>query len=900
MSSQTVYFTNPAVISGLQSTTTTQTSQISTIQGQVGTTSNQINTSLINLTGALKNTSVNYFNDQFTFDKGMGPYQVDAIPICFNDTFTMPKFSRNLLATSSIYGGTGSTGGSDGISYTSEVYDTFNYSDLVVYVPSTRSSFTGSPVFPQDTINECVNLGGFGAPLQDYRSCSAVLSTGTEFSGIMGSTGLGFLYGAFYELCSSASTTTGARNTALNAITSHPDYITIKNNLKYPFKVWNQIKNGTGSFNFENLLDLNGTAITTTGADGTTTYNCKITSTSWSATGNLLPIAQNINATNLGQYGLLLIQLPDFGTTQCITLAHQVASYGYIVVVAQQNPLSAGFCKYGDVTCYTKRLADSNLVAITSANASTNTALTNSHLTGAYLCPRSLYDTGADNFFSGAGATGYYRLESRNNMATVAGQQYIERYFYLLKCVLNKLGVGSYIDYNNIVHMAYSQAGQSLAAGQRISDNNGNAKYFKQMNGTLPFLFKQRAMINMSCVFDEASLLRNSMSNAYNFNNRFSLGINYLLSPMISVLPDGDYGFSQSQNAFRFLDQAQTIYQTTKQSLNWSPTGLNHYQKSAVFYRPVAGHLDHNSDADISVPGQANAGTFYDVSFQSDFLHGWHLPSCPQFPSYESFYESNISDNLLVAQLNSMKIHYLIQLMTHRFLYTANTTSTAGRGFPVGPEMYAIFGLKYDIMPTECDNITDYEYLRIGPVSKLSYDNNYNVTLSTNIYQTSSSLNQGQISFIATGSTGSFRNLYATVDMNAPKATFTNSTITSLTGTTAAITTLSSTNSTISTGTISNLSVTNYLTTSKTLAGAVGDITANTIAGTVAFDSSIPAGIFVTNSLVVAGSSIIIATVGNNDATLKSVSVQIGSGGFTIYPNAVATSTTKVNWLVIN
>ena len=922
MSTQTVYFTNPSVISGLQSTTTT-------IQSQIGLTGSQINTSLINLTtGAVRNLSVNYFVDQFTVDKGLGPYQVDAIPICFNDIFTMPKFSRNLLATSSVYGGTGSTGGSDGISYTTQLYDTFNYSDIVIYAPSSRTgALVTTNVFQQDTVNECNNLGGFGAPLQDFRGVTAVTATGTEFSGIFGSTGLGYLYGAFYDLCSSASSTTGARNAALNAITSHPDYITIKNNIKYPFKVWNQIKNGTGSFQFENLLDLNGTPITTTGASGLVSYNCQITSTTYSSTGNLLPIAQDINATDQGKYGLLLIQLPDFGTTQYITLAHQIASLGYIVVVAQQNPLSSTFCKYGDVVSYTKRLADSNLVAITASNVNTSTALTNSHLTGAYLCPRSLYDTGADNLFTNAGATGYYRLESRNNMATVAGQQYIERYFYLIKCVLQKLGIGAYIDYNAIVHMAYSQAGQSLAAGQRLTDNSGNAKYFKQMNGTLPFLFKQRAMINMSCVFDEASLLRNSMSNAYSFNNRLSMGINTLSSPMISVLPDGDYGFNLSQNVFRFLDQAQTIYQNTKLSTTWAGA-LNHYQKSAVFYRPVAGHLDHLSDADIGVPGQGNAGTFYDVAFQSDLVHGWHLPSCPTFPSSESFYESNTKDNVLVAQLNIMKIHNLVQMISHRFLYSINASATSGRGFPIGPEIYPMFGLKYDLQPTFCDNITDYEYLRVGPVTKLSYDTNYNLVLTTNAYQTSSTLNQGLISFIATGSTGYFRNLVATTDLTAPTisaTTFTgaNASITSLTGSTAYFNSITvntgvfssivyqnetivnsvTTNEVVQnlTGTnasISNLNITSNLKVTNTIASGTGAITANTPVGQVIFGSS-DASLVITNSLVTP-SSIIIATVATNDTTLKSVVAEAGSGSFTLTPNAQSTNDTKVNWMVIN
>jgi len=63
MSTQTVYFDNPASIVSLQNTT-------STIQSQIGTTANQINTSLINLTGALYNMASQQFVINILLTKG--------------------------------------------------------------------------------------------------------------------------------------------------------------------------------------------------------------------------------------------------------------------------------------------------------------------------------------------------------------------------------------------------------------------------------------------------------------------------------------------------------------------------------------------------------------------------------------------------------------------------------------------------------------------------------------------------------------------------------------------------------------------------------------------------------------------------------------------------------------
>jgi hypothetical protein len=83
-----------------------------------------------------------------------------------------------------------------------------------------------------------------------------------------------------------------------------------------------------------------------------------------------------------------------------------------------------------------------------------------------------------------------------------------------------------------------------------------------------------------------------------------------------------------------------------------------------------------------------------------------------------------------------------------------------------------------------------------------------------------------------------------------------------------------------------------------TAAGTTGAQTINKTTGTVNFAAG-AASLVVTNSLVTAN-SIIIATVGSNDTTMKSVQVVAAAGSFTIYANAAATAETRVNFLITN
>lgn len=83
-----------------------------------------------------------------------------------------------------------------------------------------------------------------------------------------------------------------------------------------------------------------------------------------------------------------------------------------------------------------------------------------------------------------------------------------------------------------------------------------------------------------------------------------------------------------------------------------------------------------------------------------------------------------------------------------------------------------------------------------------------------------------------------------------------------------------------------------------TAAGTTGARTINKNAGSVNFAAA-ATSLVVTNSLVTAN-SVIVATVGTNDSTMKSVAAVAAAGSFTLYANAAATAETRVNFIVIN
>jgi hypothetical protein len=83
-----------------------------------------------------------------------------------------------------------------------------------------------------------------------------------------------------------------------------------------------------------------------------------------------------------------------------------------------------------------------------------------------------------------------------------------------------------------------------------------------------------------------------------------------------------------------------------------------------------------------------------------------------------------------------------------------------------------------------------------------------------------------------------------------------------------------------------------------TAGGTTGAQTINKPIGSVNFAAG-ASSLVVTNSLVTT-SSVITATVGTNDATMKSVAVVAAAGSFTLHANAAATAETRVNFHVFN
>ena len=821
MSTQNVYFTAPSFVTDTQS--------------QIGSTPNQINTGLINLTGALNNMALNRFVDKYTIDKGIGPYQVDCIPLVVNDTFAMPKFSQNpITPNAGIY--TASPSGP----YTIQQLDTLVSYDAVVFAPSARTSIVTTPMFKQSTTGEVDNLGSFGAVLEDYRGQYSNTTTATQFSSIFGSTGLGNKVQNFYNvICASGTTTTVDRQAALDSVLADSDFATIKANMKYPFKVFDQVK-GPSNFVFENLLDLNGNPLVNTGADGTTAYNTTVTSTTYTTGSNLLPISQNANASTGGKMGLMLF-FNAAGMPQWLDLySHQVASLGYVAVSLPSNPLSSWYCRSGGKETTAQLLVNKTIPRTSTAAGFNGNSLST---TGYYYNAGELYGTSTDTLNAGGNATvGFCRLLFGNNVSVPLAGTIMERYLYQIKCCLNKLGLGPLIDYNNVVMMGSSFGAQCISYMNRIADT-GNAVNYTVPGIGYPFLFKPKAFISFQGNHIDFSYKKGMGASKLNeTNNRFvQSNMHPLRVPCIFLTGEGDInGFNNQIQDSNFNNQYQTIVQMTKQQNSAIYDTI--LSKSAIFYRQSVKHFDTFSHSPIT-PDSGQFGIIYSEGFSGDWLQGWNIPMNPTFPSIQSAYESGLLDERVYEQCVDLNINTLIQFVAHRFL---------GREYPVPQDAYNNFGLRCDVGPSACDVLTDHEYMRVGPWGMISYDYNYNLTLSNVPGATGAS--QPPVSFSATG-----------------------------TGQTIAAT---------------NLTATSTLNLSNTVASGTGSIAANTPAGSVIF-GVLDSQIVVSNSLVNAN-SIILTTVASGDTSLKSVSITGAVGSFTMIPNATAASNTKVNWLVIN
>ncbi len=744
-STQTVYFNNPA--------------DITTLQGQVGTTAGQVNTTKVNstyistfsTTGAINNLSVNRFVDKYTINNGLGPYMVDAVPICFRETIAMPKFSNNLSTST---GGATNPTGVGGLHYTSTLYDTFLGHDMVVYLPSARTTMETSPVFKETVQGECDNLGAFGCTLADFNGpISALYTTADQWTATLGSSTLGALFNTFYALARDSTSTTGARTAALDAIYANDDYNTVKTRFKYPFKTFDQIKSGS-DFQFEQLYSLSGAALINTGADGVTVYPTQITSTTYSATGNLLPVASNVNAIS-NQMGLFIFHMGDGNNMWIDSVAHQVASWGYAVAFIPGTPMNNRINKFGLTKNIAKMIADRDipLVSPTGSQAAY-------FFTGGSANIWARYDSTNDNVVANAGVNGFWRNAFRQMLGTAPAQLIMERYYYEIICVLQKLGVGRYINYNNVVVGGISGGGYGLVSTSKFISTGLSTQY--RLNGGSVPLFKTKAYIELQPVFPDYSQKVDAAaaSNNFIYNNRYALGINVLPCPFIGITTDADSGNTAQIAApladNRFNHQMQTIFQMTKQAGMNTTSAIQNLARSAVFYKSGSSHTDSVQLSALR-PGDGQYGaSIYNESYFTEWMNGWYLNLNPQWPAIDNTYESGLQNEIAYTMMNDIKANTIVELMAHRFL---------GNDYPVPQSAMQSLGLRCDIGPTHCDIIPEMEYLRVGPLAQMSYDDNYNIVLKNNPNVATSTQT---FNVVATGSNGIFKGVSATTSFTLP------------------------------------------------------------------------------------------------------------------------------------
>ena len=647
------------------------------------------------------------FYDKYTFPYGNGPYQIDAIPIVIKDKFKMPKYTLNLPT--------------DNYLYSPEQYDTLTYPEMVIYVPSNRKTPITTPIFKQDNVNEVNNIGSFNLALEDF--CLSTITLTGKASSI--GKNLYNKVNDFNKLVTDSSSNPIDRSNKLNDIINDPDYKLIKDNVKYPFKVWNQVFTN-GNAIYENLLDLSGNVLQNTLNDGSQ-FTTQMTKSSWpvDSSGNpteLLPVEQNINAYSsidplTGENALpydknnkLGLFVFNMGNSNNHSLPNAytpglLASYGYIVIVNISNPINGGFLPTKSKTTISKLLADK---VISKFDINSLTSDYYMHLNNAYTN-------------EGTSATvNPNRANFRNSSLSSSGKLIYERWFYQQTCVLKKLGLYDKINWNNVVCGGLSAGGYSMNVLHDNLPTGLSTEY--AINGIKPQLYKIKMMLSWQCVFYDVSKL-NSNQRIGNYtaenqkNNKYNLGINVLKVPMVSILGDGDiYGKPQLyENLFNNCNQV--IYQNTKQNYNQVTDII--LSNSIALYKMCNAHIPTYYDSI-----NRDFTSIYNNSFCESWLLGGHkIPQFSTWPSISNMIESGNQDYLTYLQYDDLRSMIAIQLLVHRFL---------GCNYPVPLTAFTNLGWRTDIMPTTCDRATEFQYVRIGPVSQISYDSNYNLELATN------------------------------------------------------------------------------------------------------------------------------------------------------------------------
>jgi len=663
------------------------------------------NATLSNIKSLLNTREI--YNDTYTYPNGIGPYQIDAIPVLLKDKFKMPKFSANSI----------------GLQYkNNSFYDTPAAAETVVYVPSKRTTLQTTNIFSQTTSNTNNNLGHFQVSLEDW----AVLRNGkSNQSGWLG-TSLANKVQSFVTSASNPATTDASRNVLLQAILTDTDYATIKNNVKLPFKVWNQVTDGSGGFQFTDLLDLSGVAIKNQLVDNSY-FNTQVVNSSWPLDGSglpteILPIAQNVNSSN-SKMGLCIYFLGN-GQLQAdptSILPSLIASLGYVVLVCAGNPLNGDGLVTKSATTISKLLADK--VIDLSLNSFTNDY---------YISPNTCYGA-PDNTTVGSGS--YNRINFRNSGMSPEGQIVFERYIYQQICILKKLGLYNLIDWTNVISGGMSGGGYALNIIHDMLNNNGKTRYFTLNNtdgsskNIYPDLVKVKALLGYQTVHYELSRLTEDQkipaayTDDIGRNNQYNIGINVLRCPMVYITGDGDAYSRALPYENLFNSNAQTIFQLTKKQGD-SATDII-LSQCAVIYKPSNGHL-------TSVSSTQDFTEAYVGSLWLNWLNGGlQLPKNATLPELNNIMQSGLNKNTLYLQYDDYKSLIVLQLAAHRFL---------GNNYPLPTSIYSTVGWRVDSMPTHCDITTEHQYMKVGPRTLLGYDASYNLTLTTGATNTGGNL----------------------------------------------------------------------------------------------------------------------------------------------------------------
>ena len=671
------------------------------------------NGSIDNLTTNNINNKNKIYYDNYTMPHGIGPYQVDAIPILVKDKFKMPKFTANRPT--------------DPYFYSPEQYDTQAYPEMVIFVPSKRKELIATPQFKQSVANECDNLGAFNMSFEDY-------CLGTGRAGIVGIS-LNNKVQAFKTAVQDINTTVENRTTLLNNILNDPDYKFLKDNVKLPFKVWDQVPDNSGNFVFDDLLDEKNIPLQNQLLNGSY-FKTKMTRSSWPLDNNgnpteLLPIEQNVNAcgpidpitgentTPLNpnnKMGLFFFNL-GLGTShwsQYSLIPGLVASFGYIVIVNVSHPISSSFANFNSKKTVSKLLAD-KIIPNFDINDPNGTY---------YINPNNAYNN--EGFTSQQSIT---RSRLRAGSLSPPAKLIIERHTYQTLCVLRKLGLYNKIDFTNVVHGALSLGGIVLNVIHDLQPTGICSQFtLNNLDGSSsnvkPYLYKIKAMIGWQTIHQDVSNLSNSNSftsyvSELNRNNRFSVGMGALKVPFIYFTGDGDlYDRIGTGNTYDnlFNGTAQTIFQLTKLSQDSNVDQI--LANSMVIYKPVTGHSPAGYKNDLYDGMVSNIYPAY------NWLDGGHkFSQYAQWPSISNIAESGFANEDAYRGYEDYKTQIAIQLAAHRFL---------GIDYPVNTQAFSSLGWRVDLMPTHCDILTEYEYLRVGPTSYISYDVSYNIVLETN------------------------------------------------------------------------------------------------------------------------------------------------------------------------